>query len=70
MKLIEVDIINTLTDFLKNNKIIYGKYDIINRTLSVKYSYPIKIIFSIEADKLIIISAYPLKRGYENEDIL
>jgi len=57
-------------EYFKNNKIIYGKHDIINKELSEKYVYPIKIIFTAEADKLIIISVFPLKRGYKNENIL
>ena len=37
----EIDIINTLNEYFKKNKIIYGKHDIINKALSEKYVYPI-----------------------------
>lgn len=44
-----------------------GRYEHIE---SVKdFTFPIKIIFSVQANAIIIISAFPLKRGI-NESIL
>jgi hypothetical protein len=38
-----------------------GRHEIIRETAI--HPYPLKIIFSKEADILTVISAYPLKRG-------
>ena len=44
-----------------------GKYEIIKRVETL--SLPIKIVFIYEEDKVVVITAYPLKRGL-NENIL
>ena len=68
----ENDIINILNNYYlnNNNELLHGKYDIFDKSLSEKYIYPVKIIFSVETDKIIVISVFPLKRGYKNENIL
>jgi hypothetical protein len=34
----------------------------VNEELSKKYGYPLKIIYSKENDKIVVITAYPLKK--------
>ena len=73
MKLYDIDendIINAINDYFFKNKLLYGMHDILNESLSAKYIYPVKIIFSVENEKIIVISVFPFKRGYKNEDIL
>ena len=73
MKLYDIDendIIKAINDYSLNNKLFYGRHDILDKSLSVKYVYPIKIIFSVENGKIVVISVFPFKRGYKNEDIL
>ena len=73
MKLYDIDendIINAINDYFLKNKLLYGRHDILNESLSAKYTYPVKIIFSVENEKIIVISVFPFKRGYKNEDIL
>ncbi len=40
-----------------------GKHEIISETKFSKHGYPIKVVFSCESGKIIVITAYPLKRG-------
>lgn len=47
-----------------------GKHEIIGETVSSQYGYPLKVVFSSEKAKLVVITAYPLKRGLKNEDSL
>ena len=73
MKLYDIDendIINAINNYFLNNKLFYGKYDIMDKSLSAKYTYPVKIIFSVENEKIVVVSGFPIKRGYKNENIL
>ncbi len=58
-----------ITILEEKNYITYsdGKYEHIENVKNFKFS--IKIIFSVSKESIIIISAYPLKRGF-NESIL
>ncbi len=40
-----------------------GKYEKVNHDLSNKYGYPLKIVFVIEENDIIVITAYPVKKG-------
>jgi len=49
----------------RNPKLLFpeGKHEIIGETILTKQGYPIKVIFSSERGKIIVITAYPLKKG-------
>ena len=40
----------------------HGSSDV-DKAMSQKYGYPLKIAFSKENDKIVVITAYPLRRG-------
>lgn len=40
-----------------------GNIEIIDQELSKKYFYPLKIVVSIQPDEVLVITAYPLRRG-------
>jgi hypothetical protein len=40
-----------------------GKRETVDIGLSSKYRYPLKVVFLEEPNKLVVISAYPLKKG-------
>ncbi len=42
-----------------------GKYEVVENAFSEDHDYPIKVIFSKEKELVIVITAYPLKRGVE-----
>jgi undecaprenyl pyrophosphate synthase len=44
-----------------------GIYEVIKK--ADNFTYPIKIVYAYEKEKIVIITAYPLKRG-KNENIL
>ena len=39
-----------------------GKYEVVEK-IDDKPVYPIKVVFSLEKHQIIVITAYPLKRG-------
>ncbi len=56
-KILQEDVINTIKAFMANNRSASGKKEVVNKELSLK------IVFSVERDKIIVITAYPLKKG-------
>lgn len=40
-----------------------GRHEIISETMFSQYGYPIKVVLSFESGKIVVITAYPLKRG-------
>jgi len=42
-----------------------GKYEVIGTKMLTRYGHPIKVIFSCKNGQLIVITAYPLKRGVQ-----
>jgi hypothetical protein len=40
-----------------------GKNELISKTNFSRHGYPIKVVFSCESGGIVIITAYPLKRG-------
>ena len=66
MKLYDIDendIINSINEYALKNKLFYGRYNILDNFLSMKYAYPVKIIFTVENGKIVVISVFPFKRG-------
>jgi hypothetical protein len=62
----EVDVVETIRSFQCEAE--PGKNEVVNKDLSVKYGYPLKVVFSREQDIVSVVTSYPLKRGRENED--
>lgn len=58
----EEDVKNTIETALLDIGPALGKYEKINYALSEKYGYPLKVVFSIEEESIIVIIAYPLKK--------
>ena len=40
-----------------------GRHEVVAKEIVTKHGYPIKVVFSLEEKEIIIITAYPLKRG-------
>jgi len=40
-----------------------GKHEIVSNKKFSEHGYPLKVVFSCENGKVVIITAYPLKRG-------
>lgn len=57
----ENDVIETLGTYLSNREMATGKHEVVNKNLSKKYQHP-KVAFSVENDKIIVVTAYPLKK--------
>jgi hypothetical protein len=64
------DMLDTILFALDRDEPEWGRHQIVNREFSEKYGYPLKVVFDMRADELVIITAYPLKRGTKNEDLL
>lgn len=58
----ENDVIETLGTYLSNREMATGKHEVVNKNLSKKYQHPLKVAFSVENDKIIVVTAYPLKK--------
>lgn len=61
-KIEEKDVTETIEDYIARVGTGSGKHEVINKNLSNKYGYPLKIVFSKENDKIIIVTAYPLRK--------
>jgi len=44
------------------DKFISGKHEIIDKELSERYGYPLKLVFSKEDDRIMVITVYPLRK--------
>ena len=62
-KIDEKDIIETIKAYIADKVLTLGKHEIVNKNMAEKYKYPLKIIFSKENNKIVIITAYPLRKG-------
>jgi len=61
-KIDEKDIIDMVESHIRNAAEIYERQEIVKSKLASTYNYPLKVVFSLEDDKVVIITAYPLKR--------
>lgn len=61
-KIEEKDVHESIEDYIARGGLPSGKHEVINKNLSNKYGYPLKIVFSKENDKIIIVTAYPLRK--------
>lgn len=60
----EKDVLDTVQNLSLKGEVA-GKKEVINENLSLKYGYPLKVIFSSENDKIIVVSVYPFIRRHK-----
>lgn len=61
-KINDDDVIKAVTNYSKEKSGQGGRQEIIDKDLSDKYRYPLKVIFSRENDRIIVLTAYPLRK--------
>lgn len=42
-----------------------GNREIVDKTLAQKYRYPLKIVYSVQANVITVVTAYPLRKGLD-----
>jgi len=62
-KIDEKDVLDTIQNISLKGEVV-GKKEEINENLSLKYGHPLKVIFSCENDKIIVVSVYPFIRRH------
>ena len=58
----------TIEEILKAKNLCPGKHEIVEKIPGEKL--PLKIVVSVEDDKIVVITNYPLKKGRKHEDLL
>lgn len=58
-----VDIETSIQAYLQVEPLNDGQHDFIDINLARTYTFPIKIVFTLENTMITIITAYPLKKG-------
>lgn len=61
-KIEKKDVIDMVESYLVNTATIAERQEIVEKALPSKNRYPLKVVFSLKDDKIVIITAYPLKR--------
>ncbi len=65
MQLFEIeenDVTGTVNRYRGKRVLGLGRHEVVNMDMSKKYGYPLKVVFFQENDKIVVITAYPLKR--------
>lgn len=58
------DIVNTIESSSKEQRSsVEQGFWIIDKSLTVKYAYPVKVVFVQEEERIVVVTAYPLKKG-------
>ena len=57
------DVIRTINIHEQDMKKAVGVKETLNRAMSEKYRYPLKVAYTRENDTIHVITVYPLKRG-------
>jgi hypothetical protein len=57
------DVIRTINTHEQGTKKVAGIKELLNRAMSEKYRYPLKVVCARENDAIHVITVYPLKRG-------
>jgi len=65
----EEDIWQLIEKALQNEGKKQGKIEIVDDSNPSKEGYPTKVVYTLERELITVITAYPLKRG-RNENIL
>jgi hypothetical protein len=61
----EDDVKETINAALNGRELTSSRLEIIDQKPSKKYSYPLRIVISIQPDEVLVITTYPLKRGIQ-----
>ncbi len=59
----ETTILSIIENQIGVSDVREGQHEIVAKEVVTKHGYPIKVVFSREEKEIIIITAYPLKRG-------
>jgi len=57
------DVIGTIKAYEPDMKHAIGVKELLNRAMSEKYRYSLKVVYTRENDTIRVITVYPLKRG-------
>ena len=61
-KITEEDISSIIERWKTEQMVFKGKYEITSNEVFGQQGYPIKVVFSCEIEKIVVITAYPLKK--------
>lgn len=61
-KIEEEDVRHTIKAAVIRKGLTSGKHEEVNRDLSKKYGYPLKVVFTIKNHLIEVITAYPLRK--------
>ncbi len=59
----EVDVRAVISKSAQVQPFSRGNGEIVDEELAQKYKYPLKIVFSVQADAIIVVTVYPLRKG-------
>ncbi|MFO0795594.1 MAG: DUF4258 domain-containing protein [Candidatus Brocadiaceae bacterium] len=62
-KVDEYDVTETVNTYEANNLLTTGRYEVINKQLIEKYGYPLKVVYQKENTGIVVITAYPVRKG-------
>jgi len=61
-KVTEADISSIIERWITTQKVFEGKHEIISNEIIGQQGYPIKVVLSCDSEKIVVITAYPLKK--------
>ena len=61
-KIEKKDVVEIVENYIADKVSALGKQEVVNKEMEKKYNFPLKIVFSKENDKTIIITVYPLRK--------
>jgi hypothetical protein len=61
-KITEADISFIIERWITAQNVFEGKHEIISNEINGQQGYPIKVVFSCDCEKIVVIKAYPLKK--------
>ena len=61
-KIEKKDVVEIVKNYIADKVSALGKQEVVNKEMEKKYNFPLKIVFSKENDKTIIITVYPLRK--------
>ena len=64
-KISEENIITIIENHKIQHVIAQGRQEVISGSV-YRHGYPVKVVFSNENDRILVVTAYPLKRGQKS----
>jgi len=58
--------LSAIKEIIESDKVVQGKQKIVAKMSG--HLHPVKIISSLEADRVTVITIYPLKKGWQNNE--